>query len=50
VEQYHRQEDGPWTLHALEGLQAQLHVPSMGCTVALADVDDRLVFPTTEAP
>jgi Uma2 family endonuclease len=49
VEQYHRQEDGPWTLHTLQGLQAQLHVPSIGCTVALADVYDRLVFPTAEA-
>jgi len=50
VEPYHRQEDGPWTLRTLEGLQAQLHVPSLGCTVALADVYDRLVFPDTEAP
>ena len=49
MEPYHRQEDGPWTLHTLEGLQAQLHVPSIGCTVALADVYDRLVFPTAAA-
>src|SRR5262245_11154630 len=49
VEPHHRQEDGLWTLHTLEGLQAQLHVPSLGCTVALADVYDRLVFPTAEA-
>jgi Uma2 family endonuclease len=49
VEPYHRQEDGPLTLHTLEGLEAQLHVPSLGCTVALADVYDRLVFPTAEA-
>jgi len=48
VEHYHRPEDGPWTLHTLESLQAQLHVPSIGCTVALADVD-RLVFPTAAA-
>ena len=47
VEPYHRQEDGLWTLHTLEGLQAQLHVPSTGCTVTLADVYDRLVFPDT---
>src|SRR6266849_5722369 len=45
VEHYHRQEDDPWTLHTLEGLQAQLHVPSIGCTVALAAMYDRLVFP-----
>jgi Uma2 family endonuclease len=50
IDHYHRQEDGTWTLRALEGLQAQLHVPSIGCTVALAAVYDRLVFPATEAP
>jgi Uma2 family endonuclease len=50
VEHYHRHEEGTWTLHTLEGLQAQLHVSSIGCTVALAAVYDRLVFPDTEAP
>jgi len=49
VEHYHRPEDGPGTLHTLESLQAHLHVPSIGCTEALADVDDRLVFPTAAA-
>jgi Uma2 family endonuclease len=48
MEHYHRQEDGPWTLHTLEGLQAQLHVPSIGCTVALADVYDRIGFTHAE--
>jgi hypothetical protein len=45
VEHYHRHEEGTWTLHTLEGLQAQLHVSSIGCTVALAAVYDRMVFP-----
>src|SRR6266568_4433420 len=46
IDHYHRQEDGTWTLRALEGFQAQLHVPSIGCTVALADVYERIAFPT----
>ena len=50
VEHYHRHEEGTWTLHTLEGLQAQLHVSSIGCTVALDAVYDRLGFPDTEAP
>jgi Uma2 family endonuclease len=50
VEHYHRQEDGTWALRALEGLHAQVHVPSIGCTVALADVYDRIVFPAKEEP
>ncbi len=44
MDHYHRQEDGTWTLRALEGLQVQLHVPSLSCTVALAEVYERLVF------
>src|SRR5438093_13754986 len=50
VEHYHRQEDGTWALRALEGLHAQLHVPSIGCMVVLADVYDRIVFPAKEEP
>ena len=44
MDHYHRQAEGTWTLRALEGLQAQLHVPSMSCTVALAEVYERIVF------
>ena len=43
-------EDGTWALRALEGLHAQLHVPSIGCMVVLADVYDRIVFPAKEEP
>ena len=44
IDHYHRQEEGTWTLHALEGLQAHLHLETIGCTVPLAEVYDRIVF------
>lgn len=40
----HRQDDGTWALYTLEGLHAALHLASIGCTLPLADVYDRLVF------
>ena len=53
IDHYHRQEDGTWVLRPLEGLQAHMHLGTIGCTVPLADVYERIVFPsapTTEAP
>ena len=49
IDHYRRQEDGTWALRALEGLQAHVHLETIGCTVALADVYERIVFPTTTA-
>jgi len=49
VDYYHRQEDGTWVLRALEGLQACIHLETISCTVLLADVYERIVFPTTPA-
>ena len=50
IDHYHRQEDGRWALCAPEGLQASLHLEAIGCTVPLADVYERIVFPAaTEA-
>jgi Uma2 family endonuclease len=49
VDHYHRQEDGTWVLRALEGLQACIHLETISCTVLLADVYERIVFPTTPA-
>jgi Uma2 family endonuclease len=48
IDHYHRQEEGTWTLHALEGLQAHLHLETIGCTVPLAEVYDRIVFQHAE--
>jgi len=48
IDHYHRQEDGTWALRTLEGLTAHLHLPSIDCTVPLADVYERVVFRATE--
>jgi Uma2 family endonuclease len=47
IDHYHRTETGRWEVDTLEGLGAQLHLPSISCTVPLADVYERLVFPTS---
>jgi hypothetical protein len=44
VEHSVRQPDGSWLLTETDDLQASLVLPSIGCTVLLADVYDR-VFP-----
>jgi Uma2 family endonuclease len=49
TDHYHRQEDGTWVLRPLEGLQAHMHLETIGCTVPLADVYERIVFPSTPA-
>ena len=48
IDYYHRQEDGTWVLRTLEGLQAHVHLGTIGCTVSLADVYERIVFPQAE--
>src|SRR5712691_7606363 len=47
IDHYHRTETGRWEVDTLEGLGARLHLEQIGCTVALADVYERLVFPTS---
>jgi Uma2 family endonuclease len=49
IEHHHRQEDGRWALHTLEGLEAHLRLPSIACTVPLAEVYERIVFPARAA-
>jgi Uma2 family endonuclease len=48
IDHYHRQEDSTWTLHALEGLHAHVHLETIGCTVPLADVYERIIFSQAE--
>jgi Uma2 family endonuclease len=48
IDHYHRQQDGTWALHATEGLQAYVHLETIGCAVPLADVYERIVFPQAE--
>jgi Uma2 family endonuclease len=42
------QEQTRWKLETLEGLDANLHLPSINCTVLLAEVYERIVFPQAE--
>lgn len=42
-------EDGTWAFRALEGREASLHLDSIACTVPLADVYERIVFPARAA-
>lgn len=45
IDHYHRQDDGTWALRTYEGLEATLPLATIGCTVPLAEVYARLVFP-----
>ena len=42
------QEQTRWVLETLEGLDAHLRLPSIACTVPLAEVYERIVFPQAE--
>jgi Uma2 family endonuclease len=45
IDQYRRTETGRWEVDTLEGLAERLHLLSIGCTVALADVYEHIAFP-----
>jgi Uma2 family endonuclease len=45
IDHYHRQDDGTWALRTYEGLEDALDLATIGCTVPLAEVYERLVFP-----
>jgi Uma2 family endonuclease len=42
------QEQTRWELETLEGLDTHLHLPGINCTVPLAEVYERIVFPQAE--
>jgi Uma2 family endonuclease len=48
IDHYHRIEENRWELISIEGLAAHLHLGSMHCTLRLADVYDRIIFPTED--
>jgi Uma2 family endonuclease len=48
IDHYHREDDALWTLRTLEGLEARLHLETIGCTVPMADVYERIVFPQVD--
>jgi Uma2 family endonuclease len=45
IEHYQRQADGKWTFELYVGLDAVVAVTSIACSLKLADVFDRVVFP-----
>jgi Uma2 family endonuclease len=46
VEVFTRQSDGSWQYRRYTGLEASVALSSVPCTLKLADVYDRIVFPT----
>lgn len=44
VEHYTRQPDGTWSYRLTTGLAASIAIPSIHCTLKLADAYDRVVF------
>lgn len=44
VERFARQPDGQWLLGTAAGLDANVHLASVGCDLPLAEVYDRIVF------
>jgi Uma2 family endonuclease len=45
VEHHRRGKDGRWSVRTYKGLDASFRIASIGCTLALADVYDRVAFP-----
>ncbi len=50
VERFLRQANDEWLLTDARELDAILDLPSIGCTLALADVYDKVVFDNPESP
>jgi Uma2 family endonuclease len=48
VEQFSRQADGSWSFRRYTGLEEMVSIASIECTLKLADVYDRIVFPAEE--
>src|SRR5574341_1227638 len=49
VEHYARQPDNTWLLRDVTGLDSVLELPVIGCTLALADVYEKVTFDGEEA-
>lgn len=45
LEHYARQPDGSWSYYPYKGLDVSVFIKSIGCTLRLAEVYDRVVFP-----
>ncbi|MBI3423442.1 MAG: Uma2 family endonuclease [Acidobacteria bacterium] len=49
VEHFQRQADGSWLYRRYEGLEQHVPLASIGCTLLLAELYDRVEFPPDEA-
>jgi Uma2 family endonuclease len=49
IEGYTKGADGKWTLTDAVGLEAMLEIPSINCTLALADVYENVIFTKPDA-
>jgi Uma2 family endonuclease len=45
VEHFHRKPHGGWDMQEAIGLEAAIVIPSISCTLKLADIYDRIAFP-----
>jgi Uma2 family endonuclease len=50
MDHYHRTAANRWELVAYEDLEARLELEAIGCTVPLAEVYERVEFPSEEEP
>lgn len=48
VEHFRRKPEGGWSYDVFTGMEATVSIESIGCTLALVDVYDRVKFPETE--
>ena len=45
IEHFERRADGSWTLRIYQGIDESFKIESINCTLKLADVYARIVFP-----
>ena len=43
-----RRDDGSWSYYLHQGIERQVSIASVGCTLRLADVYDRIIFPADQ--
>lgn len=44
IDHYRRAEQDNWLLQPVEGMEAELHLASIDCTIRMVDIYDRIVF------
>ena len=49
IDVYRRQEDGSWNVVSAEGLDAQIRLESIDCTLRLAEIYEGITLETTDA-